>query len=174
MDLLYRGAELGFPVIGHPRLERCEDLHPPFALHGQDEGKTELLLVRLIQFLKPRELLRTALIETGPGLLGRGRFRKFAAHRCLARQIRVSLQDAEALGTGVAEGVAGPTEGGGPALTVPVGCAPRWAGNASSSLPTVCAKSTSNSCTKRCKNLVKRLRRTLCSAALGALSCRWL
>src|SRR5262249_57816649 len=71
-DLGEGRAELGGGIMSQPALEGGQDLGAPASLDRHDEGKAELRLVGLVQFIEAGELRRRAFVEPGPGLLGAG------------------------------------------------------------------------------------------------------
>src|SRR5258706_4966249 len=68
-NLLQRGGELDFAGVSQSRLDMLDDAGPAEAFHGDDEGKTELLTVRLVQRLHARLLRGGASVEARAGLL---------------------------------------------------------------------------------------------------------
>src|SRR5207244_1757540 len=94
-DLLQRFAEFGGPIVLDALCKARDDRGAIESLDRDDEGKSKFRVVRAIELVKPRELLRRALRQAGARLLLARVRRELAAHRCLSRELRMGTDKSE-------------------------------------------------------------------------------
>jgi len=93
MYLVESRPKLDSRFVAHPRLECRENLRALFSFDRQNERKAEALCVAVVQFLKPRELRRRALVKACPRLLAARFRRQFSGDSQLARKIWMGTQE---------------------------------------------------------------------------------